>query len=71
MDDILRTHCDYDPASGDSYDFDRVHSGPEDTAFILDCVSYKSPFSEQLLVEELSIKISQGSNLLVVGNTGR
>uniref|UniRef100_A0A673WPN1 ATP-binding cassette, sub-family D (ALD), member 4 n=1 Tax=Salmo trutta TaxID=8032 RepID=A0A673WPN1_SALTR len=82
MDDILRTHCDYDPASGDSYDFDRVlkqtavcsvkqvHSGPADTAFILDCVSYKSPFSDQLLVEELSIKISQGSNLLVVGNTG-
>uniref|UniRef100_A0A8C7MWM8 ATP-binding cassette, sub-family D (ALD), member 4 n=1 Tax=Oncorhynchus kisutch TaxID=8019 RepID=A0A8C7MWM8_ONCKI len=67
MDDILRTRCDYDPASGDSYDFD---SGPVDTAFILDCVSYKSPFSEQLLVEELSIKISQGSNLLVVGNTG-
>uniref|UniRef100_A0A8C7JBI7 ATP-binding cassette, sub-family D (ALD), member 4 n=1 Tax=Oncorhynchus kisutch TaxID=8019 RepID=A0A8C7JBI7_ONCKI len=60
MDDILRTRCDYDP----------VHSGPVDTAFILDCVSYKSPFSEQLLVEELSIKISQGSNLLVVGNTG-
>ncbi|XP_038840293.1 ATP-binding cassette sub-family D member 4 [Salvelinus namaycush] len=72
MDDILRTHCDYDPASGDSYDFDsdKVHSGPADTAFILDCVSYKSPFSEELLVEELSIKISQGSNLLVVGNTG-
>ncbi|CAB1339793.1 unnamed protein product [Coregonus sp. 'balchen'] len=73
MDDILRTQCDYDPASGDSYDFDsdRVHGGPADTAFILDCVSYKSPFSEQLLVEELSLKISQGSHLLVVGNTGR
>ncbi|KAK6297810.1 hypothetical protein J4Q44_G00323930 [Coregonus suidteri] len=70
MDDILRTQCDYDPASGDSYDFDRVHGGPADTAFILDCVSYKSPFSEQLLVEELSLKISQGSHLLVVGNTG-
>uniref|UniRef100_A0A673WP48 ATP-binding cassette, sub-family D (ALD), member 4 n=1 Tax=Salmo trutta TaxID=8032 RepID=A0A673WP48_SALTR len=74
MDDILRTHCDYDPASGDSYDFDSTQTGcsigPADTAFILDCVSYKSPFSDQLLVEELSIKISQGSNLLVVGNTG-
>ena len=23
MDDILRTQCDYDPASGESYDFDR------------------------------------------------
>uniref|UniRef100_A0AAZ3PAA3 ATP-binding cassette sub-family D member 4 n=1 Tax=Oncorhynchus tshawytscha TaxID=74940 RepID=A0AAZ3PAA3_ONCTS len=77
MDDILRTRCDYDPANCSSSSpplpspsSDKVHSGPVDTAFILDCVSYKSPFSEQLLVEELSIKISQGSNLLVVGNTG-
>lgn len=23
MDDILRKQCDYDPASGESYDFDR------------------------------------------------
>ena len=23
MDDILRRQCDYDPASGDTYDFDR------------------------------------------------
>lgn len=23
MDDVLRTQCDYDPASGESYDFDR------------------------------------------------
>ncbi|KAF3849839.1 hypothetical protein F7725_019558 [Dissostichus mawsoni] len=73
MDDILRTQCDYDPASGESYDFDsdfNVHAGPADTAFILDHLSYKSPFSDKLLVEDLSLKISQGSNLLVVGNTG-
>lgn len=47
-----------------------VHAGPVDTAFILDHLSYKSPFSDKLLVEDLSLKISQGSNLLVVGNTG-
>ncbi|KAI4802324.1 hypothetical protein KUCAC02_020172 [Chaenocephalus aceratus] len=67
------TDCDYDPASGESYDFDsdfNVHAGPVDTAFILDHLSYKSPFSDKLLVEDLSLKISQGSNLLVVGNTG-
>uniref|UniRef100_A0A6Q2XQ49 ATP-binding cassette, sub-family D (ALD), member 4 n=1 Tax=Esox lucius TaxID=8010 RepID=A0A6Q2XQ49_ESOLU len=62
MDDILRTQCDYDPASGETYDFD--------SAFILDRVSFRSPFSEQLLVKDLSLKISQGSHLLVVGNTG-
>uniref|UniRef100_A0A8C3AG03 ATP-binding cassette, sub-family D (ALD), member 4 n=1 Tax=Cyclopterus lumpus TaxID=8103 RepID=A0A8C3AG03_CYCLU len=75
MDDILRKQCDYDPASGESYDFDRfadfnVHAGPADTAFILDHLSYKSPYSDKLLVEDLSLKISQGTNLLVVGNTG-
>lgn len=26
MDDILRKQCDYDPASGESYDFDRFAS---------------------------------------------
>ncbi|XP_060908117.1 ATP-binding cassette sub-family D member 4 [Labrus mixtus] len=73
MEDILHKQCDYDPASGESYDFDsdfNVHAGPVDTAFILDNLSYKSPYSDQLLVEDLSLKISQGSHLLVVGNTG-
>uniref|UniRef100_A0A3Q1APZ2 ABC transporter domain-containing protein n=1 Tax=Amphiprion ocellaris TaxID=80972 RepID=A0A3Q1APZ2_AMPOC len=64
MDDILRKQCDYDPA-----DFN-IHGGPTDTAFILDSLSYKSPYSDQLLVEDLSLKISQGTHLLVVGNTG-
>uniref|UniRef100_A0A3Q3IQL3 ABC transporter domain-containing protein n=1 Tax=Monopterus albus TaxID=43700 RepID=A0A3Q3IQL3_MONAL len=73
MDDILREQCDYDPASGESYDFDSdfdVHAGPLDTAFIVDHLSYKSPYSDQLLVEDLSLKIKQGTHLLVVGNTG-
>ncbi|XP_029351907.1 lysosomal cobalamin transporter ABCD4 isoform X1 [Echeneis naucrates] len=73
MDDILHKQCDYDPASGESYDFDsdfNIHAGPVDTAFILDHLSYKSPYSDQLLVEDLSLKISQGTHLLVVGNTG-
>lgn len=47
-----------------------VHAGPQDTAFILEHLSYRSPYSEQLLVEDLSLTISQGSHLLVVGNTG-
>lgn len=47
-----------------------VHGGPVDTAFVLERLSYKSPYSEQLLVEDLSLTISQGRHLLVVGNTG-
>lgn len=47
-----------------------VHAGPLDTAFILDHLSYKSPYSDQLLVEDLSLKITEGTHLLVVGNTG-
>ncbi|XP_061785425.1 lysosomal cobalamin transporter ABCD4 isoform X1 [Nerophis lumbriciformis] len=73
MDDILREQCDYDPASGESYDFDsdfNVHGGPVDTAFILDHLSFKSPYSDQQLVEDLSLTIGEGTHLLVVGNTG-
>ncbi|XP_029705808.1 lysosomal cobalamin transporter ABCD4 isoform X1 [Takifugu rubripes] len=73
MDDILHEQCDYDPASGESYDFDsdfNVHAGPVDTAFIVDQLSYKSPYADELLVEDLSLTISQGVHLLVVGNTG-
>ncbi|XP_054617254.1 ATP-binding cassette sub-family D member 4 isoform X1 [Dunckerocampus dactyliophorus] len=73
MDDILREQCDYDPASGESYDFDsdfNIHGGPVDTAFILDHLSFKSPYSEQQLVEDLSLTIREGTHLLVVGNTG-
>lgn len=47
-----------------------IHAGPVDTAFIVDNLSYKSPFSDELLVEDLNLKISQGTHLLVVGNTG-
>ncbi|XP_048841780.1 ATP-binding cassette sub-family D member 4 isoform X1 [Brienomyrus brachyistius] len=73
MDDIIRKQCDYDPTSGDSYDFDSDLDAPHrhvDTAFILDRLSYKCPQSDSLLVKDLSLKISQGTHLLVVGDTG-
>ncbi|KPP65030.1 ATP-binding cassette sub-family D member 4-like [Scleropages formosus] len=109
MCDIIQKQCDYDPTSGDTYDFDRSgenlsgflqmcekinsssahyaqtlapalsfvassdvqpsHSAA-DTAFVLDRLSYKSPFSDDLLVKDLTLKISQGTHVLVVGNTG-
>uniref|UniRef100_A0AAY4DRP6 ATP-binding cassette, sub-family D (ALD), member 4 n=1 Tax=Denticeps clupeoides TaxID=299321 RepID=A0AAY4DRP6_9TELE len=46
------------------------HAGTSDTAFVLDHLSYKSPVSDELLVEDLSLRVSQGCHLLVVGNTG-
>ncbi|XP_061561233.1 ATP-binding cassette sub-family D member 4 isoform X4 [Phycodurus eques] len=73
MDDVLRRQCDYDPASGESYDFDsdfNVHGGPVDTAFVVDRLSYKAPYSDRQLVEDLSLTVSEGTHLLVVGNTG-
>ncbi|XP_029106532.1 lysosomal cobalamin transporter ABCD4 isoform X3 [Scleropages formosus] len=73
MCDIIQKQCDYDPTSGDTYDFDSdvqpSHSAA-DTAFVLDRLSYKSPFSDDLLVKDLTLKISQGTHVLVVGNTG-
>uniref|UniRef100_A0A8C9VP82 ATP-binding cassette, sub-family D (ALD), member 4 n=1 Tax=Scleropages formosus TaxID=113540 RepID=A0A8C9VP82_SCLFO len=68
MCDIIQKQCDYDPTSGDTYDFDR--SGENLSAFVLDRLSYKSPFSDDLLVKDLTLKISQGTHVLVVGNTG-
>ncbi|MBN3298720.1 ABCD4 protein, partial [Amia calva] len=73
MEDIIKKQCDYDPTSGESFDFDsdvEHRANSTDTAFILDRLSYKSPFSDELLVKELSLKVTQGNSLLVVGNTG-
>uniref|UniRef100_A0A8C9WCZ4 ATP-binding cassette, sub-family D (ALD), member 4 n=1 Tax=Scleropages formosus TaxID=113540 RepID=A0A8C9WCZ4_SCLFO len=52
-----------------SSDVQPSHSAA-DTAFVLDRLSYKSPFSDDLLVKDLTLKISQGTHVLVVGNTG-
>lgn len=74
MADIAERQCDqdqYNPISKDEACSDReLHSVPADMAFVLDRLSYKSPFSEDLLVKDLTLKISQGMHMLVVGNTG-
>uniref|UniRef100_A0A8C2JF86 ATP-binding cassette, sub-family D (ALD), member 4 n=1 Tax=Cyprinus carpio TaxID=7962 RepID=A0A8C2JF86_CYPCA len=57
MADIAKKQCEQDHV-------------PADTAFVLDRLSYKSPVSEELLVKDLTLKISQGTHMLVVGNTG-
>uniref|UniRef100_A0A8C1K3N0 ATP-binding cassette sub-family D member 4 n=1 Tax=Cyprinus carpio TaxID=7962 RepID=A0A8C1K3N0_CYPCA len=60
---LLKTQCYYDCLLV-------ILKVVSDTAFVLDRLSYKSPVSEELLVKDLTLKISQGTHMLVVGNTG-
>ncbi|XP_064514756.1 lysosomal cobalamin transporter ABCD4 isoform X2 [Pseudopipra pipra] len=56
-----------------SWDLDG-HSGedsvPRDTAFLLDQVTLSVPSSGKLLIKDLSLRISQGNSVMIVGNTG-
>ncbi|XP_048163686.1 lysosomal cobalamin transporter ABCD4 isoform X9 [Corvus hawaiiensis] len=57
-----------------SWDLDSSHSGedpaPRDTAFLLERVTLSVPSSGKLLIKDLSLKISQGNSVMIVGNTG-
>ncbi|GCB82028.1 hypothetical protein scyTo_0022858, partial [Scyliorhinus torazame] len=57
-----------------SFEEDSLDSGEEtesaDTAFTLERVSFTAPSSEELLVRNLTLKITSGHSLLVTGNTG-
>ncbi|XP_029454299.1 ATP-binding cassette sub-family D member 4 isoform X2 [Rhinatrema bivittatum] len=61
-------------AEGESrWDLENVSGEPVvavDTAFLLDRVSFSAPCCDQLLVQNLTLSVSQGNNLLIVGNTG-
>nr|XP_055038891.1 ATP-binding cassette sub-family D member 4 isoform X1 [Misgurnus anguillicaudatus] len=76
MSDIAEKQRDqerYDPLSKEPGDFDMYddrEAQTADTAFVLDKLSFRSPVSQELLVKDLTMKISEGTNLLVVGNTG-
>ncbi|XP_076826392.1 lysosomal cobalamin transporter ABCD4 isoform X2 [Brachyhypopomus gauderio] len=69
MNDVGRQQYDYDPVLRETNDFKR-DTGSSETAFVLDRLSFKSPVSEEPLVKDLSLRICQGSHLLLVGNTG-
>ncbi|KAM9380863.1 LOW QUALITY PROTEIN: lysosomal cobalamin transporter ABCD4 [Phaethornis superciliosus] len=43
---------------------------PRDTAFLLEQVTLLVPSSGKLLIKDLSLRISQGSSVMIVGNTG-
>lgn len=43
---------------------------PTVAAIVLDRLSFMSPFSKDLLVKDLSLRVYEGTHLLVVGNTG-
>ncbi|XP_053923698.1 lysosomal cobalamin transporter ABCD4 isoform X4 [Cuculus canorus] len=57
-----------------SWDLDGSPSGedsvPRDTAFLLEQVTLSVPSSGKLLIKDLSLKISQGNSIMIVGNTG-
>ncbi|XP_049626496.1 lysosomal cobalamin transporter ABCD4 isoform X1 [Suncus etruscus] len=56
------------------WDFDLVPgepaTEPADTAFLLDRVCVSAPSAEQPFIRDLSLKICEGQNLLITGNTG-
>ncbi|XP_075610010.1 lysosomal cobalamin transporter ABCD4 isoform X10 [Balearica regulorum gibbericeps] len=52
-----------------SWDLDSSHSG-EDTAFLLERVTLSVPSSGKLLIKDLSLRISKGNSVMIVGNTG-
>ncbi|XP_062432934.1 lysosomal cobalamin transporter ABCD4 isoform X1 [Rhea pennata] len=43
---------------------------PGDTAFLLERVTLSVPSSGKLLIKDLSLRISQGNSVMIVGNTG-
>ncbi|XP_055662995.1 lysosomal cobalamin transporter ABCD4 isoform X2 [Falco peregrinus] len=43
---------------------------PRDTAFLLEQVTLSVPSSGKLLIKDLSLRISQGNSMMIVGNTG-
>ncbi|XP_064920022.1 lysosomal cobalamin transporter ABCD4 isoform X1 [Columba livia] len=57
-----------------SWDLDNSHSGedpvPRDTAFLLERVTLSVPSSGKQLIKDLSLRISQGNSVMIVGNTG-
>ncbi|XP_051476471.1 lysosomal cobalamin transporter ABCD4 isoform X7 [Apus apus] len=57
-----------------SWDLDGSHSEedpePRDTAFLLEQVTFSVPSSGKLLIKDLSLRISQGNSVMIVGNTG-
>ncbi|XP_052638670.1 lysosomal cobalamin transporter ABCD4 isoform X9 [Harpia harpyja] len=57
-----------------SWDLDGSHSGedpvPRDTAFLLERMTLSVPSSGKLLIKDLSLRISQGNSVMIVGNTG-
>ncbi|XP_058018324.1 lysosomal cobalamin transporter ABCD4 isoform X2 [Ahaetulla prasina] len=58
--------------SQDEWDFDSISKEKRisnDTAFVLEHVSLAAP-SKNLLIKDLNMRVTQGNNLLITGNTG-
>ncbi|XP_062848063.1 ATP-binding cassette sub-family D member 4 [Trichomycterus rosablanca] len=70
MNDICKKQCGF--VLGEMSDTDRYgeNLNMASDAVVLDQVSFKSPFSEEVLVKDLSLRICKDTHLMVVGNTG-
>ncbi|XP_070611035.1 lysosomal cobalamin transporter ABCD4 isoform X2 [Erythrolamprus reginae] len=58
--------------SQDKWDFDSISKEKRisnDTAFVLEKISLAAP-SKNLLIKDLNMRVTQGNNLLITGNTG-
>ncbi|KAM9488146.1 lysosomal cobalamin transporter ABCD4 isoform 2-T2 [Clarias gariepinus] len=73
MTDINRKQGDPDCVPAETGSSDRggeTFITSSSAAIVLDKVSFTSPFSKDLLVRELSLRVYEGTHVLVVGNTG-
>ncbi|XP_048711909.2 lysosomal cobalamin transporter ABCD4 isoform X3 [Caretta caretta] len=70
---LSRKHRDCESEAKTNWDFDNglgEQTVLGETAFLLERVSLSVPSSDKLLIKDLDLRISQGNNLLIVGNTG-
>ncbi|CAM5162571.1 unnamed protein product, partial [Natator depressus] len=70
---LSRKHRDCESEAKTNWDFDNglgEQTVLGETAFLLERVSLSVPSSDKLLIKDLDLQISQGNNLLIVGNTG-
>nr|XP_047915781.1 lysosomal cobalamin transporter ABCD4 isoform X8 [Anser cygnoides] len=57
-------------ASWDLDSYAGEDAAPKDTAFLLERVTLSVPSSGKLLIKDLSLRISEGDSVMIVGNTG-
>ncbi|KAM6202837.1 lysosomal cobalamin transporter ABCD4 isoform 1-T1 [Rhynchocyon petersi] len=71
--DVSLKSQDSESLDENEWDLDKAPRWPADTAntaFVLEQVSISAPSSDKPLIKDLDLRISEGQNLLITGNTG-